>query len=67
MEHKEIIKSLLVVGLVALLCSTILCLLESYIYSQIDDKEIIIKRYYEQVNYEVPKFEIQERLKWNFN
>ena len=58
MEHKEFIKSLLVVGLVALLCSTILCLLESYIYSQIDDKEIIIKRYYEQVNYEVPKFEI---------
>lgn len=58
MERKEIIKSLVVVGLVALLCSTILCLLESYIYSQIDDKEIIIKRYYEQVNYEVPKFEI---------
>ena len=58
MERKEIIKALVVVGLVALLCSTILCLLESYIYSQIDDKEIIIKRYYEQVNYELPKFEI---------
>lgn len=58
MERKEIIKSLVVVGLVALLCSTILCLLESYIYSQIDDEEIIIKRYYEQINYEVPKFEI---------
>ena len=58
MEHKEIIKSLLVVGLVALLCSTILCLLESYIYSQVVDEEIIIKRYYEQANYELPKFEI---------
>ena len=58
MERKEIIKSLLVVGLVALLCSTILCLLESYIYSHVDDEEIIIKRYYEQINYEVPKFEI---------
>ena len=58
MEHKEIIKSLLVVGLVALLCSTILCLLESYIYSQVDDEEIIIKRYYEQANYELPNFEI---------
>ena len=58
MEHKEIIKALVVVGLVTLLCSTILCLLESYIYSQIDDEEIIIKRYYEQINYEVPKFEI---------
>lgn len=58
MERKEIIKSLVVVGLVALLCSTILCLLESYIYSQIDDEEIIIKRYYEQENYELPKFEI---------
>ena len=58
MEHKEIIKSLVVVGLVALLCSTILCLLESYIYSHVDDEEIIIKRYYEQINYEVPKFEI---------
>ena len=58
MEHKEIIKALVVVGLVTLLCSTILCLLESYIYSQTHDKEIIIKRYYEQINYEVPKFEI---------
>lgn len=58
MEHKEIIKSLVVVGLVALICSTVLCLLESYIYSQIDDEEIIIKRYYEQENYELPKFEI---------
>lgn len=58
MERKEIIKSLVAVGLVALLCSTILCLLESYIYSHIDDKEIIIKRYYEQVDYELPKFEI---------
>lgn len=58
MEHKEIIKALVVVGLVTLLCSTVLCLLESYIYSQVDDKEIIIKRYYEQENYELPKFEI---------
>lgn len=58
MEHKEIIKALVVVGLVTLLCSTILCLLESYIYSQIHDEEIIIKRYYEQANYELPKFEI---------
>lgn len=58
MEHKEIIKALVVVGLVALVCTTILCLLESYIYSQIDDEEIIIKRYYEQENYELPKFEI---------
>lgn len=58
MEHKEFIKALVAVGLVALVCSTILCLLESYIYSQIDDKEIIIKRYYEQANYELPKFEI---------
>ena len=65
MEHKEIIKALVVVGLVTLLCSTVLCLLESYIYSQIHDEEIIIKRYYEQANYELPKFEIQERLKWN--
>ena len=62
MEHKEIIKSLVVVGLVALICSTVLCLLESYIYSHVDDEEIIIKRYYEQENYELPKFEIQERL-----
>ena len=58
MEHKEFIKALVAVGLVALVCSTILCLLESYIYSHIDDEEIIIKRYYEQINYEVPKFEI---------
>lgn len=58
MEHKEIIKALVTVGLVALVCSTILCLLESYIYSQVDDEEIIIKRYYEQANYELPKFEI---------
>lgn len=58
MEHKEFIKALVAVGLVALVCSTILCLLESYIYSRVDDEEIIIKRYYEQINYEVPKFEI---------
>ena len=58
MEHKEIIKALVVVGLVTLLCSTVLCLLESYIYSHVDDEEIIIKRYYEQENYELPKFEI---------
>ena len=58
MEHKEIIKALVVVGLVSLICSTVLCLLESYIHSQIDDEEIIIKRYYEQENYELPKFEI---------
>ena len=58
MERKEIIKALVAVGLVALLCSTILCLLESYIYSHVDDEEIIIKRYYEQANYELPKFEI---------
>ena len=57
MERKEII-TLVVIGLVTLLCSTILCLLESYIYSQIHDEEIIIKRYYEQANYELPKFEI---------
>ena len=62
MEHKEFIKALVAVGLVALICSTILCLLESYIYSQVVDEEIIIKRYYEQANYELPKFEIQERL-----
>ena len=42
MEHKEFIKALVAVGLVALVCSTILCLLESYIYSRIDDEEIII-------------------------
>ena len=58
MEHKEIIKALVAVCLVALVCSTILCLLESYIYSQTHDEEIIIKRYYEQENYELPKFEI---------
>ena len=58
MEHKEIIKALVVVGLVTLLCSTILCLLESYIYSRTHDEENIIKRYYEQANYELPKFEI---------
>ena len=58
MEHKEFIKALVAVGLVALVCSTILCLLESYIYSQVDDEETIIKRYYEQENYELPKFEI---------
>lgn len=57
MERKEII-TLVVIGLITLLCSTILCLLESYIYSQIHDEEIIIKRYYEQENYELPKFEI---------
>ena len=58
MEHKENIKALVVIGLVTLLCSTILCLLETYIYSQTHDEEIIIKRYYEQENYELPKFEI---------
>ena len=58
MEHKEIIKALVAIGLFTLVCSTILLLLESYIYSQIHDEEIIIKRYYEQINYEVPKFEI---------
>ena len=57
MERKDII-TLVVIGLVTLLCSTILCLLESCIYSRIHDEEIIIKRYYEQANYELPKFEI---------
>ena len=58
MERKEIIKALVAIGLFTLVCSTILCLLKSYIYSHVDDEEIIIKRYYEQINYEVPKFEI---------
>ena len=58
MEHKEIIKALVAIGLFTLVCSTNLLLLESYIYSQIHDEEIIIKRYYEQENYELPKFEI---------